>query len=61
MACNSQGSECTKESTVVERNQAEGNDDQEDGFLVNVPAEEEGRVTAECDCAHKRLPRWLVE
>jgi hypothetical protein len=41
MACYSEWAERSQVSAVVERNQAEGNDDKENGFLVDVPAEQE--------------------
>jgi hypothetical protein len=34
-------------STVLECEQAEGDDDKEDGFLMDMPAEEKGGVAAE--------------
>lgn len=41
MACYSEGTEGTEVAAVFEGDEAEGYDDQEDGFFVDVPAEEE--------------------
>lgn len=56
-----QGSECTKISSILERNEAEGNDDKQDSFLVNVPTEQERRITAECGCSNKGMPARAEE
>jgi len=61
MTSDSQGPESAKESAVMKCNQAKWNDDKQNRFLVNMPAKEEGSVTAERDCTDKRLPRWFVE
>jgi hypothetical protein len=45
----------------MKRDQAERNDDQEDRFLVYMPAEEERRVPTERDCANKGFPGGFVE
>lgn len=61
MPGNGQGSKGTKVSTVPEADQGEGDEDQEDGFFVDVPAKEEGGVGAQSDGANKRFPVWLEE
>ena len=43
-------------SPIFERDQAERDDDEEDGLLVHVPAEEEGGVAAESHGADEGLP-----
>jgi hypothetical protein len=52
MACYGEWAERSKVSAIIERNQAEGDDDKENSFLMDVPAEEERGVGAEggsCD------------
>ena len=44
MPCHGQRPEGTEISAVFECEQAEGDDDQEDGLLVDMPSEEEGCV-----------------
>lgn len=44
---------------VVERDETKGNDDQQDGFLMDVPAEEEGGVGTEGSGCHEVGPRGL--
>jgi hypothetical protein len=61
VASDRQRPESAKEPAIMQRNQAEGDDDQENRFLVNMPTEKEGSVTTKRDCTDKRLPRWLVE
>jgi hypothetical protein len=61
MACYSEWAERSEVSAVVERDQAEGNDDKENGFLVDVPAEEERGVGAEGGGRDKVGPRWAEE
>jgi hypothetical protein len=61
MASNRQRPEGTEKSAVVEGNQTEGDNNQEDRFLVDMPAKEEGSVTAKRYCTDKRLPRRFVE
>lgn len=48
--------ECAEISSVFERDQAEWDDDQENGFLVDVISEKERGVSAERDRADKRFP-----
>ena len=52
-----QRSECSKVAAVLQGQKAERNDDEEDGFLVNMPSEEKRSVAAECDGADKVVPR----
>lgn len=47
MACHGERSEGAEVTAVVKRDEAEGNDDQQDGFFVDVPTEEEGSISAE--------------
>lgn len=61
MACHSKGSEGPKVAAVVERDEAEGNNNQQDSFLVNVPAEEEGCVSAERGSSNEVGPCWPEE
>lgn len=44
-------------TTVVECDEAERNYDKQDGFFMDVPAEEEGGVGAECGSCDKVGPR----
>lgn len=46
MARNGEWAECAQVASVLKGDEAEGNDDEQDGFLVNVPAEKEGCVRA---------------
>ena len=56
VACHSQWAEGTEVATIVERDQAERNDDQQNRFLVDVPAEEERGVSAEGGSCHEVRP-----
>lgn len=56
MACHSQWAEGAEMATVVERDQAERNDDEQNRFLVNMPAEEERGVSAESGSCHEIGP-----
>ena len=56
MACHSQWAEGAEMATVVERDQAERNDDEQNRFFVDVPAEEEGGVSAESGSCHEVRP-----
>jgi hypothetical protein len=73
VTCYSERAESSQVSAVVERDQTEGNDDKENGFLVDVPAKKKRGVGAEggsCDKVGPRrakeqldqcgLARWLV-
>lgn len=54
----SEGSEI---SAVLQCEEAEGYNDQQDSFLMHMPAKEEGSVAAECQSANKDFPRWFEE
>lgn len=41
MACNREGPKCAEVASVLERYQAERDNDQENSFLMNVPAKQE--------------------
>lgn len=56
-----QGSESTQVPTVFERQQAERNDNEEYGLLMDVPTEEERSVGAEGDGRDESVPGWLEE
>lgn len=56
MAGYREGAEGAEVASVFEGEEAEGDDDEEDGFLVDMPAEEEGRVAAECEGADEVVP-----
>jgi hypothetical protein len=58
---NSQGAESAEVATIGESDEGEGDDDQEDGFFVDVPAEEKGSVAAEGDGADESLPGMVEE
>lgn len=57
----SQWAKGTKVPSVFEREEAEGDDDEQDGFLVHVPAEEEGGVGAEGEGGDEACPGGLEE
>lgn len=48
-------------SSVFQRDQAEGYDDEQDGFFVHVPAEKEGGVGAEGGGCHEICPGGAEE
>lgn len=56
MASDGEGTESTKEATIAESDEGGGNEDQQDGFLVNVPAEEERGVGTESGGANEGGP-----
>lgn len=56
-----QRSESTKVPAVTECNQAKWNDDEQDSFLVDVPAEQKGGVATKSDRTNERFPRGLVQ
>lgn len=56
MAGYCQGTERTKMPPVLESDQAEGNNDEENGFFMNMPSKEERRVAAESDCSNESIP-----
>ena len=45
-------------SAIFERKKAEGDDDEKDGFLVDVPAKQEGGVPAEGKGGNESVPGW---
>lgn len=61
VARDGKGSEGAKVASVLERQQAERDDDEEDGFFVDVPAEEEGSVAAERDGRDEGFPSRFQE
>ena len=61
MTSNSQGPESPVIPAILERYQAEGNNDQEYSLLMNVPAEEKRCVATERDGADKGFPGRLEE
>lgn len=61
MTRHSQWSECAKVSAIMKGNQTKGNDDKQNGLLMNVPPEEKGSIATKSDRADKDLPGWLVE
>lgn len=60
MPRNCQRSECAEVATVLEGDKTEWDDDEENGFLVHMPAEEERCIAAEGDRTDKSIPTaWL--
>ena len=57
----SERTECTQVAPIFEGDEAEGDEDKENGFFVDMPAEEEGSVAAEGDCTDKGVPDRLEE
>lgn len=58
MTRNRKWSESSEMSTVFECNQAERNDNQQNCLLVDMPAEQEGCISAECQSSYKSVPSW---
>jgi len=56
VACHSERSEGAEVPAIVERDQAERNDDQQDRFLVDVPPEEERSISAESSSCNEVGP-----
>lgn len=56
MPGHSQGPEGPEVSPIFQSNETEGNDDEENRFLVNMPTKEKGRISAESDGTNKRIP-----
>jgi len=48
-------------SAIFERDQAERDDYQQDRLLVDMPAEQKGCVSAECQSTHESIPSWSEE
>lgn len=61
MSSDSQGTESTEIAAVFERDEREWDYDEEDGFLVDVIAEEERSVAAESDCTDEGVPGGFDE
>ena len=61
MPRNRQRSEGAEVPTVLEGDETEWNDNEENGFLVHMPAEEEWCIATERDCTNKRVPTAWVE
>ncbi len=61
MTADGQGAEGAEVAAVLEREKAEGDDDEQDRFLVDVPAEEEGSVGAERQGADEVVPGGAEE
>lgn len=61
MACYGERPEGTEIATIGECDEGEGDDDQEDCFFVDVPAEEEGGIAAEGDGSDEGFPGWGKE
>lgn len=61
MPCHGQRSESPQVTSIFERGQAERDDDKQNSFLMDMPAEEERRVATECHGANERLPTGLEE
>lgn len=56
-----EGAEGTEVASVFEGDETEWDDNEEDGFFVDVPAEEEGGIAAEGYCADEGIPGWIKE
>lgn len=56
MTGNGQWSESAEVSTILQSDEAEGDDDQKNCLLMDVPAEKEGGVSTKCHCSYKCLP-----
>lgn len=56
MSCNRKGTKSAEVPAVFEGYQAEGNDNQEDSLLMDVPPEQERGISAESDSAHESIP-----
>lgn len=46
---------------IFERDQAERDDHQQDRLLVDMPAEQKGRISAKCQSSHESIPSWSEE
>lgn len=57
MSGNCQRSEGTEVTTILECDQTEGNDNEEDGLFVHMPAKQEGGIATESDRSDKSIPR----
>lgn len=61
MAGDGQRAKSPEIPAILESYQTEGNDHKQDCFFVDVPAKEEGCVTAERHSTDKSFPGGLVE
>lgn len=61
MASHSQRPKGTEIATVFECEEAEWDDDEQDSLLVNMPAEQKRRITAERNCRDEGHPGWCKE
>lgn len=61
MASDGEGTESTEVAAIAESDEGGGNEDQQDGFLVDVPAEEERGVSAEGGGADEGGPGGVEE
>lgn len=61
MSRNGEGSEGAQIATVLERDEGEGDYDEQNGLLVDVPPEEEGSIAAECNGANEGGPARVEE
>lgn len=53
--------ECAEVSSVPEGDQTEGDNDQQDGLFMHVPAKEERGITTQRHCSDKVFPRRSFE
>lgn len=56
MARHRERTESAQVTSVFEREKAERYDDEEDGLFVDVPAEQERCVAAQCQCSYEVVP-----
>jgi hypothetical protein len=61
VTCDSQRSESSQVPSVPQGNQTEGNNDQQDGFFMNVPSKEKRGIATQRDGADEILPRTVPE
>ena len=61
MPRDSQRPKSSKKAAIFESDKAKRNDHEEDRFLVDVPAEQERRIAAQCESSDKDVPGWLEE
>ena len=56
-----QGPERADMASVLESDEAEGDEDEENGLLVHMPPEQEGGIAAQCHGADESVPGRTVE
>lgn len=61
MARNSEWTKCTEETPIFQCQETERDNDEEYGFFMYVPSEEEGGITAKSGRAYESVPGWLDE